>query len=456
MRLCRREGINRSSTEGATSHKRSGILKESTALQNAVWRAIASAMHRRSKQSASLVANLSGIKDRGSGNRGCMVASMLSIPTADHALGESIMMSLEDIYPVRVLIFGASYGSLFATKLAMAGFDAQLVCLPDEARLINQAGTLVRMPVKGRTGLVEVRSQQLLGRVASEVPSQVDLEDVDLVVLAMQEPQYQATEVRNLLKQVAMKRLPTISIMNMPPLPYLSRIPGLNTANLAACYTDPSVWDGFDPELITLCSPDPQAFRPAEEGLNVLQVRLPTNFKAAAFSADAPNRLLNQIAAGINHARWPLNGQWVELPVKLKVHDSLFVPLAKWSMLIAGNYRCITSAGIRPIKEALHADLALSRRIYDWVGELCQSLGADPDDLVPFDKYAHAAFSLASPSSVARALSGGATQIERVDLLVQAIAKSQGKQLPELDEVVQLINRQLEANRSRQQQAKAA
>ena len=365
-------------------------------------------------------------------------------------------MNLEDIYPLRVLIFGASYGSLFATKLAMAGLDAQLVCLPAEAELINRAGTLVRMPVKGQTELVEIRSQQLLGRISAEVPSAVDLEGVDLVVLAMQEPQYRAADVRSLLKQVALKRLPTVSIMNMPPLPYLSRIPGLKTAGLEACYTDASVWDDFDPDCMTLCSPDPQAFRPADEGQNVLQVRLPTNFKAAAFANDAHNRLLQRVAAYIEAARWPLNGQWVELPVKLKVHDSLFVPLAKWSMLIAGNYRCVTPIGIRPIKEAVHSDVNLSRRIYQWVCDLCISLGARSEDLVPFDKYANAASNLASPSSVARALSGGATHIERVDQLVQMIARNEGRQLRELDEIVHLIDERLEANRMERQHPKAA
>ena len=35
------------------------------------------------------------------------------------------------------------------------------------------------------------------------------------------------------------------------------------------------------PKLMTLASPDPQAFRPPEEPMNVLQVALPTNFKVA-------------------------------------------------------------------------------------------------------------------------------------------------------------------------------
>lgn len=365
-------------------------------------------------------------------------------------------MSLEHDHPVRVLILGASYGSLFATKLALAGHDAQMVCLPEEASLINQAGTVVRLPVKGQAGLVEIRSTQLPGKVTASIPSKVDLKAFDLVVLAMQEPQYRATEVRELLRQVAASRLPTVSIMNMPPLPYLSRIPGLQTTNLRDCYTDASVWEGFDPDLMTLCSPDPQAFRPADEGLNVLQVRLPTNFKAAVFGEEAHTRLLQRLATDIEAARWILEDKPIELPVKLKVYESLFVPMAKWSMLIAGNYRCITPSGIRSIKEAVHSDLALSRTIYEWVGMLCQSLGAAPEDQVPFEKYANAASSLASPSSVARAVFGGAGQIERVDLLVQAIARGMGMQLRDLDEVVDLVNGRLASNRAAPQSSRAA
>ena len=50
----------------------------------------------------------------------------------------------------RVLIMGASYGSLLATKLGLAGHSSHLICLPAEADLINSEGALVRMPVRGR------------------------------------------------------------------------------------------------------------------------------------------------------------------------------------------------------------------------------------------------------------------------------------------------------------------
>ena len=47
----------------------------------------------------------------------------------------------------------------------------------------------------------------------------------------------------------------------------------------------------------------------------------------------------------------------IELPVKLRVYDSIFVPLAKWSMLLAGNYRCITHDGMRTAQEAVHSNI---------------------------------------------------------------------------------------------------
>jgi predicted esterase len=125
----------------------------------------------------------------------------------------------------------------------------------------------------------------------------------------------------------------------------------------------------------------------------------------------------------------------------------VFVPLAKWAMLLAGNYRCITKEGMRPIKEAVHGDLEASRAMYGWVVKLCVSLGADERDMVPFEKYAAAAQGLASPSSAARALFGGAPNIERVDRLVQAIAAKKGMRSEGLDEIVRLVDAKLESNR---------
>lgn len=347
-----------------------------------------------------------------------------------------------------VLILGASYGSLFATKVLMAGHRVSLVCTRPTAELINREGTRVRFPVRGRESLLEIASNELPGVLSASTPDAVDPGGFDLIVLGMQEAQYGSRGVRELMRRVARARKPCLAIMNMPPLPYLKRIPGLSTGPLQVCYADPRVWEDFEPGLVTLASPDPQAFRPADAPKNVLQVGLPTNFKAARFEAEEPTELLRTLEADIEAARFHSEEGATEIPVKLKVHDSIFVPLAKWPMLMTGNYRCIRPNDMIPIKEAVHGNVDKSREIYDWVSKLCTGLGAQSADLVPFEKYAKAAESLGKPSSAARALFGGAEHIERVDSLVRRIARQLGHQSDPLREIVALVDERLGRNRS--------
>ena len=348
-----------------------------------------------------------------------------------------------------ILIMGASYGSLLASKLLFGGHSIHLVCLPAEADLINAEGFRVRLPVRGRTDSVELDSRRLPGKVSAGGTAGVNPVDYDLVGLAMQEPQYRSPGVRELLDAVAKSRVPCMSIMNMPPLPYVKRIPGLDYDALKPAYTDPSVWDSFDPATITLNSPDPQAIRPPDEKVNVLMVTLPTNFKVARFDDENSTNILRQLEKDIDAARFEAPEGKIELPVKLKVFDSIFVPLAKWAMLLAGNYRCVTKDGMRTAQEAVHSDIDTSRSVYDFVFDLCVKLGAKPDDLVPFEKYAAAAQSLTRPASAARALQNGAPNIERADKLVQLIAKQKGLRHPVIDATVALIDARLEANRSK-------
>jgi hypothetical protein len=338
-----------------------------------------------------------------------------------------------------ILILGASYGSLLATKLLMAGHNVTLVCRKKTAELINRDGTEVRIKLRDEAVHRAIFSRDLPGKLDATTPQDVDLSRYDLVGLAMQEPQYTNHTIRVLMIKIATAGLPCLSIMNMPPLPYLKRIPALAKMDLEEAYTNASVWERFKPGLVTLCSPDPQAFRPPEEAANVLHVGLPTNFKAAAFEDDKHNKLLRELEAGIDAVT--LDGK--DVPVKLKVFDSLFVPLAKWSMLLTGNYRCITPHEPQSIRDAVHGDLKLSQSIYDHVDGIARRLGADPADQVPFEKYAKAAESLLKPSSAARAVASGAPFIERVDLLVKLVSDQLGAPSAEIDRTVQTVDQKL-------------
>jgi hypothetical protein len=349
-----------------------------------------------------------------------------------------------------ILLMGASYGSLLASKLLFGGHSIHLVCLPAEADLINAEGFKVRLPIRGRKDPVLLESRKLPGKVTAGPAAGVDPKTYDLVGLCMQEPQYRSPGVRELLDAVAKSRVPCMSIMNMPPLPYIKRIPGLDYAALRPAYTDPSVWDSFDPRTMTLNSPDPQAIRPPDEKANFLLVTLPTNFKCARFDDDKSTAILRQLEKDVDAARFDTPEGKIELPVKLKVYDSIFVPLAKWAMLLAGNYRCITKDGMRTAQEAVHSDIATSRSVYNFVFDLCVKLGANPADLVPFEKYAAAAQSLTRPASAARALQNGAPNIERADKLVQLIARQKGMSNAAIDAQVALVDARLDANRKKQ------
>ena len=342
----------------------------------------------------------------------------------------------------KILILGASYGSLLGTKLLMAGYDVTLVCRRKTADLINAQGTDVRIKLKGEDDHRSFLSGDLPGKLDAKTPEEVQVGDYDMGALAMSEPQYCSDAILDLLRRIAGAGLPCLSIMNMPPLPYLRRIKGLDTGPLEASFACPEAWNAFTPGKVTLCSPDPQAFRPPETDGNVLHVGLPTNFKAAPFEAEADTAMLTEMADAIAAIR--VDGR--EVPVKLRVFPSLFVPFAKWSMLLTGNYRCVQHDGVRPIRDAVQGDLGLSRSIYDKVDTIVTRLGADPSDLVPFEKYAKAAEGLLKPSSAARAIDGGADAIERVDLLVKLIADQVGVSSPELDRIAGIVTARLAEN----------
>ncbi|MDK3075845.1 2-dehydropantoate 2-reductase N-terminal domain-containing protein [Sedimentitalea sp. JM2-8] len=342
----------------------------------------------------------------------------------------------------RILILGASYGSLLGTKLIAAGHDVTLVCRDRTAALINENGTEVRIKLRDEDDHRSFRSGDLAGKLDATTPEKAQPQDYDLVCLAMQEPQYAHPSLRGLLGRVADARVPCMSIMNMPPLPYLRRIPGLDCDGLGAAFQSPEIWARFDPALVTLCSPDPQAFRPPEEAANVLHVGLPTNFKVTKFHDAAHDAMLAELEQGIDNYR--IDGK--DVPVKLRVYDSLFVPFAKWSMLATGNYRCITPDGPRAIRDAVHGDPVRSEEIYNYVRDLVVKLGADPADMVPFEKYAKAAENLLKPSSAARAVYSGATAIERVDKLIMLAGRAVGMGHPDIDATVALVDTKLSEN----------
>ncbi len=63
-------------------------------------------------------------------------------------------------------ILGASYGSLLATKLLMAGHNVTMVCRKKTADLINGEGTEVRIKLRDEPAHRSIFSRDLPGKLA--------------------------------------------------------------------------------------------------------------------------------------------------------------------------------------------------------------------------------------------------------------------------------------------------
>jgi len=113
------------------------------------------------------------------------------------------------------LILGASYGSLLGCKLALAGHPVTLVCTAPTVNLINQSGIAVRFPLRGKDEPVVVKSDVLEGTITAATPAKIDVDQFDLVVLGMQEPQYSSPDVKALMAKIAAAKKPCMAIMNM-------------------------------------------------------------------------------------------------------------------------------------------------------------------------------------------------------------------------------------------------
>jgi hypothetical protein len=353
--------------------------------------------------------------------------------------------------PLHVLVLGASYGLLPAVRVALAGHLVSVVGRPTECEALVARGATIDLAA--RPGLPGVSGRRLQAPAISG-PSQrpgelgmvgtdVDPRGCDIVLLAMSEPQCAASDVAALLRRVAQAALPLVSLINLLPPPFLSRLGTLDVAALRPAWAAWDVWQDLDPMRLTAASPDAQALRLDPTRPDVLTVTLPSNFKVAPFALEADQALLRTLAADLKAYK----PDRVPLHARLIAHPALHVPLAKWPMLVTGNCRSWRAEGeVVSIARAVADDLAASRRLYDWASEVVRAAGAATDDLVPFDTYAEAARSLSMPSALARALAAGQPRVERVDLQVQLAARALGHVLPEMDELVARVSLALQRN----------
>ena len=351
-----------------------------------------------------------------------------------------------------ILVLGASYGLILGLKASFCGHKVTFVCRPREIDLINLGRAAVQIPSKKSAQVIELRADASPERPRAVEPEIVDPDNYDFCILAMQEPQYSSPELIELIAKISDANLPILSVMNMP-LPPLFRGPlQIELSEISEVWHNADMWSGVDSARFSAASPDPQAMTVGATQDLLVKVNHATNIKAAPFANKAAQQMLQQLATSIDELEVSFNGKQHEIGVRLIAHPHPLVSMAKWPMLITGNFRCWSSNGIVSIADAVHADPQSSAEIYEWISMVCQKLCAANDfhdvPLVPFERYAEAAHFLTLPSSLARGLSNGVPRVERVDKLIRKLALSFDMQNTALDTIVSEVDSALAENKS--------
>ena len=338
-----------------------------------------------------------------------------------------------------ILIFGASYGILASCKFLLAGYDVICVCKKDEEEILNENGFSINIPGYLNTKL-NIKSQTLQGKFKAIQPKDINLNNIKLVILAMQEAQYEDSKISSILFEIAKKKIPTISIMNIPPSIYLKKFDVSNLNDLENIYVNNKSWKKFDQRFITHASADPQIYKPNTAKTNEVYVRLASNFKVADFEDIESSKILKEISDKIKLTRIVIENKSFRVPINFNIYKSKFVPISKWPMIITGNYRCLENKKLRSINEAVNEDLEYSKKIYNDVYNLCKKMGANDKDLIKFETYLKASKSLNAPSSVSRQAYSGNKNFERMDKLILFFSKKNNVKITGLEKILDNFN----------------
>tara|TARA_B110000305_G_C19406756_1_gene623198 strand:- start:806 stop:1852 length:1047 start_codon:yes stop_codon:yes gene_type:complete len=340
------------------------------------------------------------------------------------------------------LIVGASYGSLLAMKLIMAGHSVKIVGQNHEVDAINKKGINVSIKTKLKQKKLILNSKNYSKNLKAIDSSKVNCKEIDIAFFALKEIHFSQNNIIELVKQLAEHKVPAVALMNMPPLTILKKNENLKTKNYKNYYLNPEIWEIFDQKNLTATSADPQTICNICDGMVSHTVTLNSNFKISKFQNFKHDRMLINLENDIKNIR--VNNQRV--PILLKIYESKYIFMTKWPMLITGNYRCFTAKGIRSIKESVFHDLKYSEKIYNSIYNLCIKLGCSKNDLVEFRHYANAAKKLIYPSSFSREIDKNKISVERLDKLIKKISEEQSVKLNFLNDITEKIELRLDNN----------
>ena len=228
-----------------------------------------------------------------------------------------------------------------------------------------------------------------------------------IAYLGMPEFAYDEPRIKEILKILVEKKLPMISLMNLPPYQYLKKINFF--IDLKKTYNKNFLMN-IPSKNLTHASTEPQIKRKK----NIIFLNHAGTLRISKFSSKKNNLALNEAISSFNSITKN------SIPLKIRMYDSLWVSLNKLPMLMTGNYRCFDGKKYYSIRKAVNNNKTLSKKIYDLVVRCLILAGAKKKNFIPFNIYLKNIKTLNQISSVARSVKNK-KNIERVDVLVRQI-----------------------------------
>ena len=235
----------------------------------------------------------------------------------------------------KILLMGASYGSLLASKLLFGGHSIHLVCLPAEADLINAEGFKVKLPVRGRSEPVLLEFAQAAGQGDGRPRDRRQPEG-----LRPGRPLHAGAAI-SLARRARTARRGR-QVARALHVDHEHAAAALHQAHprtrLQSARSRPTPIRAFGilsiPRRSRSTAPTRRrSVRPTARRMSFWSRCRPTS-NARASTDDKDTAIVRQLEKDVEAARFDAPEGKIELPVKLRVYDSIFVPLAKWAMLL--------------------------------------------------------------------------------------------------------------------------
>jgi len=306
----------------------------------------------------------------------------------------------------KIIFFGASYSLIFATKYAQSDIKVDIVCSKSEKEKINKLKIEYSLNDKVSLRTIEIKNLKKINFIteANELSK-----SYLIAYLGMPAHAYDEYNVKEILKILIEKKIPMISLMNLPPYRYLEKINFFKDKKIKETYNK-NFLINIPSEILTHASTEPQIKRKN----NIVSLKHTGTLRLSKFNSKKNNLALNKAVALFN------SNIESSIPLKIKVYDSLFVPLNKLPMLMTGNYRCFDGKKYYSIKKVLNENIILSKKIYDLVVNCLVLAGAEKKNFFSFYTYLKSSKTLNQISSIAMNIRRK-KNIERADILVQQI-----------------------------------